>query len=410
MNSYSKLGKDGALFIPSVTACPHNMADWKLFKSNWCHLSADRYYPNLNGQHRFRRYGRFLATLLENRTFELAELPNVPFRQSADNVPLYEGAQRYFAPLTKAARTSSFLHSLIKFDLAVIRAVDFQHHSYIIGVHMVRVVADPSNEGEPTPEGRHCDGHDYVAMHLIDRQACTGGSSSVYEKNNRETLLAVTMTRPLDTLIVNDSRMQHEVSPIQAERYRGFRDTLLIDINFKSCGELSLSMVSREIEMNVMLRNFSSRDYNDLITWFKTPEELYRFAGPTAEWPLTQSQLAARQTDHTVQAWTAYVPDNEKTVGHIEVRMTGTRTARLERVAVAPAERGKHLALPLVKAAIDQATSSGTNYIDLLVDEKNTPAIRTYRRAGFNDCQEPQRDRPFMRRMALNLQKENIMP
>ena len=98
---------------------------------------------------------------------------------------------------------------------------------------MVRVIAASDEQVAPAPEGRHRDGHSYIAMHLIGRRNCTGGVSRVYQGRAPQPCLVTTMLEPLDTVVIDDRRVEHEVSPIQSTLGRGERDILLVDIDLE---------------------------------------------------------------------------------------------------------------------------------------------------------------------------------
>jgi hypothetical protein len=44
-------------------------------------------------------------------------------------------------------------------------------------------------------------------------------------------VMKTTMLNPLDSLIVDDNRVTHEVTPITATGHEGIRDMLLVDLN-----------------------------------------------------------------------------------------------------------------------------------------------------------------------------------
>ena len=117
---------------------------------------------------------------------------------------------------------------LVALDLSVVTR-QTQATSWIAGLHMIRVVADGDSPGLPTPEGRHRDGHDFIGMHLVSRRSCSGGMSVIYRPG--EPPVELTLASPLDSFIVDDDAITHEVTPIAAVGDRGVRDTLLVDLN-----------------------------------------------------------------------------------------------------------------------------------------------------------------------------------
>jgi len=153
----------------------------------------------------------------------------------------------------------------------------------------------------------------------------------------------------------------------------------------------------------MQLRRFDESDYALLVSWLPTADDLYRMAGTTATWPLDARQLNCRTANQTLSAWTAVEDGTNQAWGHIELVLRDRISARLEWVLVAPFARGRQLSAPLVEAALAEARKLGTEVVDLLVNEANTPALHTYLRVGFRDCHEPQRDRKYMRRMEISL-------
>jgi hypothetical protein len=68
-------------------------------------------------------------------------------------------------------------------------------------------------------------------MHLIMRRGCGGGASLVFRPRATTPFLEVTLTDNLDTLVVDDRRVEHSVTPIMALEQRGLRDMLLVDFD-----------------------------------------------------------------------------------------------------------------------------------------------------------------------------------
>ena len=147
------------------------------------------------------------------------------------------------------------------------------------------------------------------------------------------------------------------------------------------------------------LRPFRPDDSETLIAWFDTEASLREFAGPGPRWPLDHAQLEQRMHEPGLHAWTARRPGETEHIGHIE-RIRADQIDRIDRVAIAPAHRGQGLAVPLVRAALDQLPIVGP--VDLLVFAGNTPAIRTYEAVGFVDAGAIAPDYPDVRRMVLD--------
>lgn len=176
---------------------------------------TDRKYP------RQRRYCRFTYDQVNN---VLLLEPHSPYFQSTENNKLYGGIARDFAPVDSTmidAQTT--LNDILRYNL---RVLSLPYNNIVINCHLVRIVAGPGEIGEPTPEGIHHDGFDYISIHMINKRNCEGGVTTVYS-NNDEPLLHIELQNPLDSLILNDKLYKHATTPIQPKGALGTRDVLL---------------------------------------------------------------------------------------------------------------------------------------------------------------------------------------
>jgi hypothetical protein len=96
---------------------------------------------------------------------------------------------------------------------------------------------DEGLDARPTPEGRHRDGHDYVAMHLIRRVRCGGGETLIYPRGGAKVLARTTLSDPLDSVLVDDGAVDHEVTPLAVDGGPGYRDVLLVTFESPRDGE-----------------------------------------------------------------------------------------------------------------------------------------------------------------------------
>jgi ribosomal protein S18 acetylase RimI-like enzyme len=141
---------------------------------------------------------------------------------------------------------------------------------------------------------------------------------------------------------------------------------------------------------SLTLRAFAAGDDAVLISWFRSPDELWRFAGDSLRWPLDTRQLAAIRRDPETVAWTACI-------GHAEARRTSADAARLARVGLDPARRGEGLGRAMLRAVLDEVRALGLTSLDLRVYAGNDPARALYRGCGFRDRGED----PFDRRLRI---------
>ncbi|WP_162929328.1 2OG-Fe dioxygenase family protein [Streptomyces sp. YIM 130001] len=202
-------------------------ADLARFAATWEHLPRDETVTG--GVVRERRYGRLMASRGPTGQWSFAPLPHRAFQQTAEHIPLYDGQARMFSPIPESTLTDPALTELIGIDLAVVAAAAPQLSRAEVGLHQIRVLATPDAPGSPTPEGRHRDGHDFIGMHLMGRVHCAGGESVIHRDGLPQTRM--TLTDRLDSLVVSDTRITHEVTPTVADGTTGVRDMLLVDIN-----------------------------------------------------------------------------------------------------------------------------------------------------------------------------------
>jgi ribosomal protein S18 acetylase RimI-like enzyme len=131
----------------------------------------------------------------------------------------------------------------------------------------------------------------------------------------------------------------------------------------------------------LFLRKFEPRDDASLVSWLRTPEELYLFTGPRLRWPLDIPQLDGLRADESFTQFTAELEGTA--VGHIELVSTGEGQARVARVLVAPELQGRGLGEQLVRAVLAEARARGIHSLTLFVLPDNARAIALYEKVGF---------------------------
>jgi RimJ/RimL family protein N-acetyltransferase len=139
----------------------------------------------------------------------------------------------------------------------------------------------------------------------------------------------------------------------------------------------------------VELAAFGRDDFERLIGWVSSAEDLMRWAGPIFQWPLDRPQLerylaAAEGPGATRRIWR--VNDGGEVVGHVELNAIERthRSATLSRVLVRPDLRGRGTGTAMVRAALAEGFEGmGLHRVDLLVFEDNARAVACYDRLGF---------------------------
>ena len=212
----------------------------QLFLDSWNTLEEDQYMAD-GGRYRKRRHATFA-------THELVDtpvlMPHQAHYQSLDYNSLNGGVARYFAPILVDLLNSRTLAVLLDFGNRLFSRISGDH-AWHIELHQFRIAARDGQKGNPTPEGVHRDGVDFVIVMMIKRVNIESGATSIYNLEN-QLVGEFTMLDTFDMAIVNDRRVYHGVTPItqldaDEEAYRDVlvmtgagRDALLI-ANGASC-------------------------------------------------------------------------------------------------------------------------------------------------------------------------------
>lgn len=195
--------------------------DAQAFAATWNDLELDRYMAD-GGRYRRRRHAVFKVH------GEIVErLADQPHYQSTDYNPLNGGIERWFAPVTEAAERSPVLKGLFCACRAVF-PLDAEA-TYRAELHQFRIEATAEAAGQPTPEGMHRDGVDWVCVLLIDRVNLAEGTTSI-ARPDRTPLGAFTLTQPFDAVFLDDHRVMHGVTAVhRVDPARpGHRDVLVL--------------------------------------------------------------------------------------------------------------------------------------------------------------------------------------
>jgi hypothetical protein len=199
------------------------LADWTAFAASWNDLGLDTYMAD-GGRYRKRRHAAFGAHAHE----PILRKPNQPHYQSRDYNPLNGGIARWFDPVPPEIASGSSLQTILGSCRAVFEELS-PIRDWHIEVHQFRIEARSGEAGQPTPEGMHRDGVDYVLVLLIGRRNIASGVTSIRGTDDRD-LGSFTLTEPLDAAWVDDHRVMHGVTPVEPidPAVPGFRDVLVV--------------------------------------------------------------------------------------------------------------------------------------------------------------------------------------
>ena len=209
---HDRLQRDGFAFVTAdimgnLLEAP-TLGDWPAFVASWNDLAPDAYLA-ASGRHRRRRHATFSADAGSGIRREAHQ----PHYQSLKYNPLQGDIQRWFEPVLPAIADGTSLRRILGFchDCFGAPAPAIRH--WHVEVHQFRIEARADEAGEPTPEGVHRDGVDYVLVLLIDRENIERGTTTIHAAD-RSLLGSFTLTHALDAALVDDARVFHGVTAV----------------------------------------------------------------------------------------------------------------------------------------------------------------------------------------------------
>ena len=203
---------------------PTAVADWVSFADSWNDLPLDGFMAD-GGRYRKRRFAAFSAA-----PGQIVRKPHQPHYQSRDYNALNGGVQRWFEPVTPIIAEHPVLLATVKAGLDLFHPITPDPPAaWHVEIHQFRVEARAGEAGQPTPEGAHRDGVDWVIVLLIDRVNVRSGVTDIYAPGGKS-LGAFTLTTPGDAVFLNDLRVLHGVTPIQPDdpATPALRDVLVV--------------------------------------------------------------------------------------------------------------------------------------------------------------------------------------
>lgn len=198
------------------------------FKNSWNHLLLDEYLGSKE-KYRSRRICKMYAN---NGGQEIIHTADCNFFQNSETNKRLGGINRIYSRSEDKFICSPLLEGIIHANLQVINHA-VGRRNWLITCHQFRIHCDDNSESLATPEGIHCDGHEFVAQHLIGRHGVDGGESRIYD-SSLALLRTQKLTGFLETLMLDDKKVQHDVTPITGRNgvtENMHRDMLVIDFD-----------------------------------------------------------------------------------------------------------------------------------------------------------------------------------
>lgn len=199
------------------------LGDWRAFATSWEDLGLDTYMAD-GGRYRKRRHAAFGARSGQ----PIHRKQDQPHYQSRDYNSLNGGIARWFDPVLPEIATGASMIRILDTCRALFERLA-STRDWHIEAHQFRIEARSGEAGQPTPEGMHRDGVDFVLVLLVGRRNIQRGVTSIRGTDGRD-LGSFTLTEPLDAAWVDDHRVMHGVTPVQPidPAEPGFRDVLVV--------------------------------------------------------------------------------------------------------------------------------------------------------------------------------------
>ena len=183
---------------------------WDSFAASWNDLGLDRYMAD-GGRYRSRRHATFSVG-----NGRIERKPHQPHYQSRDYNLLNGGIERWFQPVRDEIGTHPVLHAILAAcdaQFTPLTPPDARPDAWHVELHQFRIEARDGEGGQPTPEGQHRDGVDWVLVLLVARRNVESGETSIHDLQKR-LLGSFTLSEPLDAALVDDSRVYHGVTAV----------------------------------------------------------------------------------------------------------------------------------------------------------------------------------------------------
>jgi hypothetical protein len=188
---------------------------------SWNDLASDAYLKD-GGHYRRRRHSCFVV---DHGT--ATQVPHRAHWQPLEYNALHGGMQRWFEPVDPRVVAQPVWSRLLA-RLGEVATALRGEQPWFVEAHQFRIDTT-DGIGRPTPEGAHRDGVELVAVFMLARHNIKGGESRVFEAHGPNGQ-RFTLHEPWSLLLLDDSRVIHESTPIQPldESVLGWRDTLVV--------------------------------------------------------------------------------------------------------------------------------------------------------------------------------------
>jgi hypothetical protein len=221
--------RDGYAFVPALAMralleANASLSDWPAFAGSWNDLPIDTFMAD-QGRYRRRRHAVFAASA----GGAIERQPHQAHFQELDYNTLNGGVERWFEPIDGQLGGGASMRSILAFCRDLFGRLAPVVKKWKIEAHQFRIEAVAGEAGLPTPEGMHRDGVDYVLVLLVRRSNIDSGTTMI-GSTAAGFFSSFTLTEPFDAALVDDHRVYHGVTPVQAfdPTLPAYRDVLVV--------------------------------------------------------------------------------------------------------------------------------------------------------------------------------------
>jgi hypothetical protein len=228
-----RLDGAGFTFVPgarmrNLLDAHRPLMDWVRFSDSWDDLVIDNYMAD-QGRYRKRRH----AVYSISAAGAIERQPAQPHVQSLEYNPLNGGVERWFEPIREDVGKGATMRCILGWCAQLFSEL-MPGMDWHVEVHQFRIEAHGLMAGKPTPEGMHRDGVDYVLVLLLQRRNIDSGTTMI-GSDDQGFFSSFTLTEPFDAALVDDRKVFHGVTPVQAHDSNkpAFRDVLVVTFRVK---------------------------------------------------------------------------------------------------------------------------------------------------------------------------------
>ena len=140
----------------------------------------------------------------------------------------------------------------------------------------------------------------------------------------------------------------------------------------------------RNCQSIIELKPFTENDFEIFKSWVNSAEELFQFAGPIFNFPLTDEQLRNYLKMRDKKPLKVVLKSTNETIGHCELNFENGNN-RLSRILVGKKElRGQKIGEQIVREMVKLLFQNPKiNEVDLNTFDWNKAAINCYKKVGF---------------------------